>query len=631
LIDFMRAELATVSQRTLLLLLINERRSTEMVAALRKGKPQSISPSTPKRVAIYCRVSTGRQREEGTSLEKQLLGCLEKATEFGLKPLSDHVIKSYVDRIEKGGEIAENGIYMEDFSGRFMTERPVLSKLRAAVRARQYDVVICYSTDRFSREMVHRFLLKREFKASDCRLVYATQDFGDGPQAVLLESVDSYMDQVEIERIKDRTINGKRLRLQHGKIHRFGDELFGYRRDFERGVRVPDPEQVRLIEYIYRLCADEQLGCWAIARRLNNEGIPSPQSHKKPNARWQGRTVNDILRRRDYIGESELWKTVTETDEDADGRRVVKRRRRDKSERIQLAPEITPPIIDRKLWDRAQEQLDNNNGSGYRNSLRPCLLRGMIYCAVCRKAMYIGGGGKEKDGSIKPSRYRCNTNMSAKDSERCTGRTCIQDRTDEFIWNLIVDKMRESNAISAEVERYLERDPDPQLKIDLDLVQTSKAKLKSGLKSLVDKLATCDSEIVSDLLGQRIAENEKLIVQLDGEERELQMRIKSQETKTSSLKFLKRVCENFYDRAHKLIDLDGRRRLLQVLGVRVYADGYRFKVTWRFDPTKSAGIEEEYLLVEGEATNMDRRKQRNSQKNEESSRAIVGNLSTQAT
>ena len=48
------------------------------------------------------------------------------------------------------------------------------------------------------------------------------------------------------------------------------------------------------------------MGCWAIARRLNNEGIATPQSYKRPGARWQGRTINDILRRRDYIGESEI-------------------------------------------------------------------------------------------------------------------------------------------------------------------------------------------------------------------------------------------------------------------------------------------------------------------------------------
>ena len=157
--------------------------------------------------------------------------------------------------------------------------------------------------------------------------------------------------------------------------------------------------------------------------------------------------------------------------------------------------------------------------------------------------MYLGGGGKEKNGAIKPPRYRCHTNTVVPDAERCTGRTCIQDRTDEFIWNLVLDKMRQSNLIAEAVEKELQRDPDSKLKSDLELTERNIAKLRGGLKNLIDKLATCDSETVAELLTRRITESEKQIMQLEAETAELRMRIKTEETKTNGLKFLKIYCE----------------------------------------------------------------------------------------
>lgn len=565
-----------------------------------------------KRVAIYCRVSTKGQKEEGTSLEKQLRGCLKKASsDYGLEQLSEKVIQSYIKRLESGGTICENGIYMEDYSGAELTLRPMLSRLRADLKRGLYDVVICFEVDRLSRKMSHRYILKEEFTENNVELVYVKQAFENNAQGEFMEAAHSFVAEVEREKIRDRSIDGKIARLKSGKIHRWGDELFGYKRDFEKCVRVPDPEQVRTLEYIYRLCADEKLGCWAIARRLNNEGIPTPQSHKRPGALWQGRTIHAILRRRDYIGYSEMWKTEVSW-EYREGRKIEKRRRREEHERIQLDSNITPPIIDRELWERAQRQLDSNDGRNFRNGNRPCLLRGLIFCAACNKPMYVGGGGKEKNGSIKPSRYRCNKNASAPESERCTGRTCIQDRTDEFIWSLIFDKMNRTNIITEAVAKELARNCGPELEADLALVEKNIAKLKAGVRSLVDKLATCDSQTVSDLISQRISENEKQIIQFEGDAKEIRLRIQAQEIKVNALKFLNRYCERVSRNMERMLDLNERRTLLQALGVKVYADNYQFRITWRFDPSRGAMVEDnevECVMFEPvEAPDMDRRR-----------------------
>ena len=85
------------------------------------------------RAAIYARVSTDKQEEEGTSLVTQVQKCLECCW-------------------RKGYVVAEIHIYREVWTGAEYRERPLLSKLREAARNREFDVVVFYAFDRLSRK-----------------------------------------------------------------------------------------------------------------------------------------------------------------------------------------------------------------------------------------------------------------------------------------------------------------------------------------------------------------------------------------------------------------------------------------------------------------------------------------------
>lgn len=85
------------------------------------------------KVAIYCRVSTEGQEQEGTSLQTQLEACLKYCEVKGYKV---------------------NYKFSEAWSG-LSLERPKLAELREVVRSEQIDVIVVYSLDRFSRDPVH--------------------------------------------------------------------------------------------------------------------------------------------------------------------------------------------------------------------------------------------------------------------------------------------------------------------------------------------------------------------------------------------------------------------------------------------------------------------------------------------
>jgi len=89
------------------------------------------------KAAIYCRVSTEGQEQEGTSLQTQLEAC-QKYCQV------------------KGYEVAYQ--LSEAWSG-LSLERPRLEELREVVRSESIDYVVVYSLDRFSRDPVHGVIL----------------------------------------------------------------------------------------------------------------------------------------------------------------------------------------------------------------------------------------------------------------------------------------------------------------------------------------------------------------------------------------------------------------------------------------------------------------------------------------
>ena len=92
--------------------------------------------TTQPRAAIYVRVSTDKQEEDGTSLDTQEARCRQYAAEHGFA-------------------VDEAHVYRETFTGTELWDRPQLTTLRRAIRERAVDAVVCYAIDRLSRDPVH--------------------------------------------------------------------------------------------------------------------------------------------------------------------------------------------------------------------------------------------------------------------------------------------------------------------------------------------------------------------------------------------------------------------------------------------------------------------------------------------
>src|SRR3712207_4325543 len=97
---------------------------------------ESLPKTRTMRAAIYVRVSSTQQEQDGTSLETQEAHC-----------------RSYC--VERGYESHDQLVYREVHTGTELWERSELQRLREAVRNHAVDVVVAYAIDRLSRDPVH--------------------------------------------------------------------------------------------------------------------------------------------------------------------------------------------------------------------------------------------------------------------------------------------------------------------------------------------------------------------------------------------------------------------------------------------------------------------------------------------
>jgi site-specific DNA recombinase len=155
-------------------------------------------------------------------------------------------------------------------------ERPQLARLRDAVRAHEVDVVIAYAIDRLSRDPVHLGVVIGEADHHSVSVEFVTEPLDNSPEGQLIRFVRGYAAKVEHEKIRERSIRGKRARIESGKLLPGCKPLYRYRwRDSERTCYEIDPAMAPVVRRIYRAAAEGHTVV-RIAKDLTTEGIPKP-------------------------------------------------------------------------------------------------------------------------------------------------------------------------------------------------------------------------------------------------------------------------------------------------------------------------------------------------------------------
>ena len=170
-----------------------------------------------KKTALYIRVSTDAQREEGYSIEaqKEMLKafCVTKN------------IRNYEFYIDGG------------FSGSNL-ERPEMQRLIREVKEKKIDCVIVYKLDRLSRSQRDTlYLIEEVLNPNHVDFISMNESMDTStPLGRLMLGILSAFAQLERENIKERTRMGMKERVKAGLWPGGGRIPFGYDYDSERGI-----------------------------------------------------------------------------------------------------------------------------------------------------------------------------------------------------------------------------------------------------------------------------------------------------------------------------------------------------------------------------------------------------------
>lgn len=171
--------------------------------------------------ALYIRVSTDAQYEEGYSVDAQK----EKLEQFC--KLRD--IKNYEFFID-GGWSGSN------------IDRPEMKRMVAEITAGNVESVVVYKLDRLSRSQKDTiFLLEDIFIPNDCNFISLNENFDTTtPYGKAMIGILSVFAQLERENIRERTRMGMHERVKSGLWMGGGRVPFGYDYDSSKGILVPN-------------------------------------------------------------------------------------------------------------------------------------------------------------------------------------------------------------------------------------------------------------------------------------------------------------------------------------------------------------------------------------------------------
>lgn len=421
-----------------------------------------------RRAGIYARVSTAEQAEKGYSLGSQLEACRQKAVELG---------------VEKVEEFIDDG-----YSGEFI-DRPALTQLRNCIADNKLEAVIVYDPDRLARNLAHQLIITEEIEKSGAQLLFVSVSFEQSPEGKLFYSIRGAISAYEKEKIKERSLRGKRGKAAQGKI--IADaKPFGYTFDKELSNYIINEPEADIVRQMYKWLTEDRVGTAIICKRLNEIGVPSPRL-KKP---WIVSAVYRLLTNPIYKGTHVAMRYQYQKV----GLNKRVKTRRPESEWITVP---VPAIVDVDCWQAAQQQLKDNKSLAKRNLKHEQLLNGLVYCAKCGRKMTIAYAGKSTDPK---SYYVCMSQRSNSyvysERERCDARRVPTELLDNAVYDHLAGLSQNPRLI----RQYITGRPHPA---NIQNLHTAYERLKENEARLIKQQETVlrwyRQQMITDEQGQQ--------------------------------------------------------------------------------------------------------------------------------
>lgn len=373
-------------------------------------------------IALYARVSTGRQAENDLSIPDQLRQMRVWAQRNG------HVVaKEY---IEPGASATDD-------------KRPVFQEMMfdAERKPAPFQLIVVHSLSRFFRNLVEGALYQRTLEKAGIKLISITQQTSNDPSGDMQRHIFMLFDEYQSKEIAKHVLRGMQENARQGYFN--GSKApYGYK-TFDAGQSGRDgrhkkklaieESEATIVREIFTLYvhgkASPRMGMKEIAKTLNARGV-AMRGHS-----WNVHKIFKILSSPTYAGTHLFNRTDSKT-----------QRVKNEEEWIKIP---VPAIVEQDLFDKATalRKAHAPQKSNPRRESSPTLLTGLLRCGHCGAAMVVATG---KSGRYRY--YKCSNRMS-RGNAACASGNIPLEKLDEAVLTAFKNKIYTADHIKEVIAR----------------------------------------------------------------------------------------------------------------------------------------------------------------------------------
>jgi site-specific DNA recombinase len=521
-----------------------------------------------QRAAIYARVSSEQQAEDGT-IASQVAALEERLQHDGLT-------------LDPEWRFLDDG-----YSGSTLI-RPALERLRDAVASGVMDRLYVYSPDRLARQFACQAVLVHEFHQAGVELVFVNRPVANTPEDQLLLQVQGVVAEYERAQILERSRRGKRHAALHGSVNVLSRAPYGYRyvcKSEGGGVARYEVvlEEARVVRQIFTWVAQERCSLREVCRRLQRQGTPSPSGRQ----RWDAGTLAKMLRNPTYTGTARYGRT-----------HVGPRRPRSHPPKNGVEhprqpysvydsadggiPIAVPALVDEAVFAAVAEQLtENRRRARQRRAGAHYLLSGLLVCPDCG---YAWSGQHHKVSNTFPERHYRYYGCGGLNAARCGGQRLCPNRParvealDELVWQDVCALLNDPARLTQEYQRRLQSPSERTGTRPTEAVTALLQKVKRGIGRLID--AYQDGLLDKTEFEPRLRGAKQRLARLEAE-------AQTQSTAQAQEEELRLVIGHLHEFSERVgsglatADWDTRRAILKALVKRIEVGQEQVRVVYR--------------------------------------------------
>ena len=407
-----------------------------------------------RKAVIYARYSSDSQTEQ--SIEGQLRVCREYAQSNDIL-----IVDTYIDRAMTGTN----------------DMRPDFQRMLKDSAKHQWEVVLVYKLDRFSRDKYETTIHKHTLKENGVKLVSAMENIPDSPEGIILESLLEGMNQYYSAELAQKINRGLKESWTKGQTTG-GKPVFGY--DVVDKKCIINEYEANIIREAFTKYAQGYKAV-AIVKMFKEKG------YRRKNGMPIGeKYLYSLFHDKRYTGIVEHQGVVYD--------------------------KIFPRIITDEVWQAVCAINDENKiAPSRKKEIFDFVLSGKLICGNCKHRM-IGISGTSKTGAVHYY-YACQSKQRRK--VQCTTKPIQKQFLEDMVIRATSEMLKSVSAIHKVAESiYNAHKAETADNTALKLLER---KLKEAVKAQNNIVKAIEQGIITEVTKTRLTELEKEVTSLEFE------------------------------------------------------------------------------------------------------------------